>query len=621
MNGILESIATNAFGGLFANLASSYVLSKGRSIHVSKDVLQTNLRDHFQVTFSKCTKIKTILNDSPVDFLALYTDQNFKIENKILDQYDVVDLIKNGTSCCITGTGGGGKSMFVRYLWLSFLENSGGKIPFFLELRHLNSLSHDNLEDFIFHSIIATGSSIPQNSFKQAMKNGEFILMLDGFDEINVELRSKYEAQIINLKENNPKLAIVVTSRPDIRFSGWHQFHNAEVMPLKKDQVIALITKTEFNEDAKKSLLKKIKAGLYESHPSFLSNPLLASMMLFTISYNPDIPFRMFSFYEQAFEALYYRHDLTKGGYKRKFLSKIEKHEFIRILSYFCLITYYKELFEFSEDLLREFCTKAIAIESKNVNANDFAHDIIESVCVLKKDGLVYSFTHRSFQEYFAAFCLSKVTGKNIEGFFSNFAKRYEDQVIGMTYDMNPFLFREKYVVPINSRHKDFFDFEDSGRDAPLFLEKIKGIFLIRRHSPVEGKKKKIKSKKRYFITLEGSGEFYDLYTNITRLAKNQDTRDNNELIHRREIDDFFAQAIFSAHPKNGDDLQIRSSKGKISFFLGGKNVTNANLYETFATTLMYDFLITTSSQVRKFVRAEISQFQSVSNEIEDLLK
>jgi len=632
MVGLLEVIGTTTFANLLSSLTMSYISSEDRSIDAPKEIIQTDLHANIEVAYNKCIKTKTILNDSPVDFLSVYTDQSFQIEDKVYDQYNLVELISdNGTSICITGTGGGGKSMFVRYLWLSLFENPKGKIPFFLELRQLNNLNHGKLEDFIFHSIIKTGSSISQGSFKNAMKNGEFVLLLDGFDELNVELREKFEDQIIELKENNPQLTIIVTSRPDDRFSGWHQFHSAKVQPLKKNQVIDLIKKVTFDEYAKKSLLKKIRNGMYESHSSFLSNPLLASMMLVTVSYNPDIPIRMFSFYEQAFEALYYRHDLTKSGYKRKLYCPIEKHDLIRILSYFCLTTYYQQAFEFNEFQLQEYCEKAIGIENYKLETTDFIKDAIESVCLLKKEGIEYSFTHRTFQEYFAALCLSRVAGNNLEKFFSNFAKRHTDQVIGMIYDMNPFLFREKYVNPIHEKYKRLFKINDPHKAVIQYMKDTKGQFVIRpdsKEDKLRKQKKKTAKQNSFLISYQSTGELTDFSLNIRRLANGNDVQGKKEIKkswadidRRRTIDNSFAHSIYSAHNELRDEiLTIRLYRSRFSFFLSNTNITTDELLSSFLKTPMYEFLFNQSNHVRAFVSDEMEIFNSVSNKLDDLI-
>jgi len=183
--GILSQILANGFSGLLANLAASYIDRKSRRIKSSVDVIKRDLEDHLSMSFRKCMNVKTILSDAASKTLEIYVDQTFRVGSKDIDQYEMVESIRSGDSVLIIGEGGGGKSMFMRYLWLSYFEKSDGKIPFFLELRNLNSLTHRNISDFVYHSIMRTGSSIKQLEFIDALRDGEFILFLDGFDEIN----------------------------------------------------------------------------------------------------------------------------------------------------------------------------------------------------------------------------------------------------------------------------------------------------------------------------------------------------------------------------------------------------------------------------------------------------
>jgi predicted NACHT family NTPase len=314
---LATTVAAKGFTGLMAGLIEKYFRNKTSALlGAKKDEVETDLRDHMEVVFEKCITTKTIINDTPVNLLEIYVDQRFgrKGTPDVVDQYNMVEMIKvSGKSFVLTGTGGGGKSFFMKYLWLSFLEDNGGRLPLFIEIRQINSSSTVNISDFLYHSVVRTGATISQRNFDRAIKAGEIILFLDGFDEIVPEKRVDAEYQIQQLRENNPKLTIVMTSRPDDRFSGWHQFQHIEVMPMLKKEAELLISRAQYDEPSKARLLKRIKTGLYESHESFLSTPLLAYMMLLTIARNPDIPNKMSAFYELAFEALYNRHDTAKG--------------------------------------------------------------------------------------------------------------------------------------------------------------------------------------------------------------------------------------------------------------------------------------------------------------------
>ena len=73
-------------------------------------------------SFDKCTKIKTLINrDKPVDLLKIFIELEFsqkpKSKEKKIDQYDLIEKIYGGGRLTICGTGGSGKSMFMRYLY------------------------------------------------------------------------------------------------------------------------------------------------------------------------------------------------------------------------------------------------------------------------------------------------------------------------------------------------------------------------------------------------------------------------------------------------------------------------------------------------------------------------
>lgn len=564
---IAASIAEKGFSGLISRLATAYLQKKTRLLTDDVTQIKTDLSDHLLNTFNKCMEIKTILSDKkPERMLSLYVDQTFSVDDEEVDQYTLIERIKKGCAAVLTGTGGGGKSMFMRYLWLSFFEDSGGRIPFFLELRQLNLYTHSNISDFIFHSIIKSGSSISQDNFKRALKAGEFVVFLDGFDEINYDQRPKVEEMILALRASNPAATIIVTSRPDERFNGWHQFETFSVRPLKRNQVVELIEKAPYDQDYKEKFINKLDV-LYSTHATFLTTPLLAYMMLLTFSHNQDIPKRMFLFYEQAFEALYLRHDLTKGGYRRKLYTGLDRQELIRLISYFCLVSYYDENFEFTEFTLNKAIDTSKSVDGYEVSNEAFTKDMLESLCLLKKEGITYSFTHRSFQEYFAANCIARVASRNLEKLFSSFSDRYTDSVLQMVYDINVDLFRGGYLVPMRKKYSRFFE---KKRKTSLFIDFLKesNLEIVFFHNE-GGKTRKNRRKTGNLGHVEyhwkHTGDFHSFYQNIRKIA-HPHYSDKIFEGYRRQDSEFlqFVQSVFTEI--EGNRLEATFKDGKISF-------------------------------------------------------
>ncbi len=273
---------------LLSSLVSGYLARKARSITSEEKSLTVALQRYFESTFIRCTQIKTLLSEETVPLLSCHVEQTFRVGNKdAVDHYALVDEIKSGKSFIIAGTGGSGKSIFNKYLWISLLENTEGRIPIYFELKDVNQSksSEPNVLDLIFYGSVDTKSNLSKDEFATAVKNGEVMLILDAFDEINNDRRDHVEQQIIALAQNNPKSRVVVASRPDERLSGWPRFTVAQIQPLTKPAVIDLIKRAEFNDKYKSDMLKRLRKGdLFATHGTFLTNPLLCYIMVVTIA-------------------------------------------------------------------------------------------------------------------------------------------------------------------------------------------------------------------------------------------------------------------------------------------------------------------------------------------------
>jgi hypothetical protein len=176
-------------------------------------------------------------------------------------------------------------------------------------------------------------------------------------------------------------------------------------------------------------------------------------MMLITLAQFAEVPAKIHLFYEYAFEALFGRHDVTKGGFQRKRYTTLALDDFKRLFSYFCMVTYLKEKYSFSEDDVLAVIQQCITSSQISVDKSDFRRDLTESTCMLVLDGLDYTFSHRSFQEYFAAYFLSRVKVDEFEkGLPKLVARGGFDNVLKMVSEMNKEKFEEAWALPTLER-------------------------------------------------------------------------------------------------------------------------------------------------------------------------
>jgi hypothetical protein len=323
-------------------------------------------------------------------------------------------------------------------------------VPLFFELREIteDSSKRDILE-ILFHATSTAKNKATFNQFKEGLSAGVFIIILDALDEVNHEYRDRVFRSIQDLIKNYPETPVIVSTRPDQRVETTTGFSVIRTRSMTLEQILNVIDRVEYNNEVKSKVSSELKNGLYEKHKSFLSNPLLATIMLITYDYSADIPSKISLFYKQAFEALYQRHDAHKGGlFKRGHYAKLPLDEFERLFSAFCYITYIKSKFEFSDSELLSFTRDAVSYCNIAVDIEKFVRDLLESVCLIQKEGLDNIFSHRSFQEYFTALFLANYRGDDHNQVIKKAIIHYNDNVIQMLHELSPDVLQKEYILP-----------------------------------------------------------------------------------------------------------------------------------------------------------------------------
>lgn len=347
----------------------------------------------------------------------------------------------------ITGTGGSGKSVLMRHLFLDCIS-SKKFIPVLIELRDLNP--HNlSIDDLIKENLETFGFNLSVDYIKKAKADGHFCFFLDGYDEINLSIREKVIKQISKLSNQYKKCPIFISSRPDEVFNGLEDFSVFKIEPLNLQSASELINKLPFDRELKSKFIDALVKGLFEKHKSFLSNPLLLSIMLLTYNENAEIPSKLSIFYNQAYEALFQRHDANKGGYKRTRSTELDIQDFSRVFSLFSLLTYDKRIFKMPKTECLTHIERSRDHLGKKFKAEDYLTDLLSAVCLLIEEGLEISYSHRSFQEYFVALHISFASPSVQESLINRYWTNIRsDNVISLLAEINPELVERVLIVP-----------------------------------------------------------------------------------------------------------------------------------------------------------------------------
>ena len=223
---------------------------------------------------------------------------------------------------------------FVTFFWTPYAGRNAYQC---LSNSAASERSDQKIYDAIKENLVALGFDLGDEYIAKGFALGHFVVFLDGFDEVKSEIRVSLSKQIVQLSRNAPDSVIIVSSRRDDVFTGWDGFREFGVSPLAVEEACELVEKLPFDAELKEKFISDLRGFLFERHKSFLSNPLLLSIMLLTYGESADIPTKISLFYNQAYEALFQRHDALKGGYQRDRRTSLDIQDFARVFGAFCL--------------------------------------------------------------------------------------------------------------------------------------------------------------------------------------------------------------------------------------------------------------------------------------------
>ncbi len=263
-----QPILQQGAAALLSKVVGTTVDAASKKFQSRKPFSQISFRNHFDYAYERCTKIKTIVNgDRPIDLLTNYESPDFSVgaaSTKRMDEYAFIDQVWENRNTVLIGSAGAGKSMFMRYFWIACTVSPRNKIPIFIELRKFNEIK---LVDFgIFVLTSATQGSVGDVRvvFQDALEEGQFVFVLDGFDELRSERRSNVEDWILSMAITNN--VILVSGRPDPIFEAWQAFSLHKMLPMTMKQTISLIGKIDFDSVVKAKFINELKLRLFNRH-------------------------------------------------------------------------------------------------------------------------------------------------------------------------------------------------------------------------------------------------------------------------------------------------------------------------------------------------------------------
>lgn len=398
-----------------------------------KQFIGKDIKNYLTKQKDKYSHIKTLLRgNTPVYLYDVYFPAKLvENDNKIISTNSSNELFKQYNYVTIIGDAGSGKSTLVKHLFLNTIYEKS-KIPILIELRYLNETSEE-LEKHIKNTITQNKLSVNDDILERLLEKGKFSLFLDGYDEVDEKTKKRLVKQINDFVNKYNENYYLLTSRPYSNIENLPLFTNLKMkdLSIENDEIRGFVYKQLGTEkELAEKAVKSIEQGVSVYIHSFLKNPLLLSLYLLTFQNYASIPDKKYIFYRRVINALFSEHDSrTKLGYVREKLCGLDQEVFELVLKSFSFLSYFENEFTFNRDYVN---LKLKLIKEKRglkFDNNKFISDLKSAISLWVDDEGLYSFAHRSLQEYFTALFITELKEEENERVYNKIILKYESKI------------------------------------------------------------------------------------------------------------------------------------------------------------------------------------------------
>jgi hypothetical protein len=270
-------------------------------------------------------------------------------------------------------------------------------------------------------------------------------------DELKGGLVQKhYEAELIKFVRKYHLCPVLVSSRPTERIRSLAEIDACDIAPLDPDAAADLVRRLEFDENVKSRFICLMRRDLFRTHYEFVSVPLLCTIILLTYSETGYISKNRHEFFEDAFNALWSKHDARKDGFERDRYTGLQKAEFLKILSAFAISSYINAEYNMKDAQFHQNFDQGVRLSGVSCKEEDFFKDLRESTSLFVEDGPYIRFCHRTFQEYFAALFIAEMSDYTIaERLIDEISDRLEtDAVLPLVLSVNDEKIEKHWILP-----------------------------------------------------------------------------------------------------------------------------------------------------------------------------
>ena len=423
----------DTFGEKFSNLGASAIKASWKKFNWLRAENEYRSKVHSQLS-----TIRLLGNSTPIDVESIYTDVevldklsamrrfNFEdIKGKPID-YDpfnvnakrmsALEIVKGHNRTYILGKPGAGKTTFLKHLAMLACRGQLKETPIYISLKEWSDSRVDLLE-FICEQFKICGFPNAKIVVEHLLSNGNALVLLDGLDEVNHEenARRKMLQAITKFTTQYSDSRFCITCRVAANEYSFDNFTYVEIADFNQEQQAAFICKWYSLEQSKLDLFnsqwdKVENQGFRE----LAKTPLLLTLICLAFDETLQFSKRRVDLYAEAVDALLKKWDSSRAIVRGDVYKQLEPVRKKQLLSFVAYNTFSRQEYLIRKNVVTEEIRRFIVSlpywdEKNEVDAEQILKAIESHHGLLvERAQNIYSFSHLTIQEYFAALYISE---------------------------------------------------------------------------------------------------------------------------------------------------------------------------------------------------------------------